>query len=124
MRDHYLDLEAAKLAVSAWIDGLEDEDRRLPGSVTKRLHDQLERALPFLDADGVPCLELPALASLGQGIFRCSFRVHGTLVRIAPYGPAEPPRPRAVPGPGLAPLIPLPPKPVTPVPSNRRIGRS
>ena len=123
MHDQYLDLEAAKMAVSAWIDGLEDEDRRLPGSVTKRLHDQLERALPFLDADGVPCLELPALASLGQGIFRCSFRVHGTLVRIAPYGPAEPPRPRAVPSPALVPLIALPPKPVPPIPSNRRLGR-
>lgn len=126
MHDQYLDLDAAKLAVAAWITGLEDEGRCLPSSVTKRLREQLDRALPFLDSDGVPCLELPELASLGQGIFRCSFRVHGTLIRIAPYAPAEPTRP-VPPRFPLGQLMPLAtPQPDGPAPlqAGRPVGRT
>jgi hypothetical protein len=125
MADQYLDLGAAKLAVAAWINGLDDADRRFPSSVTKHLLDQLEQALPFLDADGVPCLELPALASLGQGIFRCSFRVQGTLVRIAPYAPPNPQRP-PLPGFTIPELIPLAAKAEGGPPPrlNRRLGRT
>jgi hypothetical protein len=89
MPDDELDLTAAKVLVAEWISGLAVADPSFPRSVTNILLEQLDRATPLPDGDGVPCLEIPALVSLGSGIFRCSFRVKGIQVRVVPYAPTN-----------------------------------
>jgi hypothetical protein len=89
MPDDELDLRAAKVLVAEWISGLSVTDPSFPSSVTNILLDQLDKATPVPDREGILCLEIPALVSLGSGIFRCSFRVKGIQVRVVPYAPTD-----------------------------------
>jgi hypothetical protein len=92
MPDDELDLGAAKVVVAEWISRLSVTDPSFPSSVTKILLHQLDIAKPVPDREGILCLEIPALVSLGSGIFRCSFRVKGIQVRVVPYAPIDYPR--------------------------------
>ena len=91
MRNDELDLGLAKVMVAEWISELTVADPSFPTSVTNILLEQLDRATPLPDRDGVLCLEIPALVSLGSGIFRCSFRVKGIQLRVVPYAPTDGP---------------------------------
>ena len=93
MRDDEFDLGLAKVMVAKWISELTVADPSFPTLVTNILLEQLDRAMPVEDREGVLCLEIPALVSLGSGIFRCSFRVKGIQVRVVPYAPTDGPCP-------------------------------
>lgn len=78
----------AKTDITAWIDGLQVAGSRLGQTTRQELHSQLASARPTTGPDGAVELVLPALSSLGVGIFQRSFRVEALLVRVVPYGPA------------------------------------
>jgi len=81
-------LTRAKSHITAWIDDLQVGGSRLGHTTRQELLSQLASAHPVTRHDGSVELVLPALSSLGVGIFQRSFRVEATLVRVVPYGPA------------------------------------
>jgi len=76
----------AKTHITAWIDDLYVGGSRLGLSTREELLAQLASARPVTRTDGTLELVLPALSSLGMGIFQRSFRVESVLVRVVPYG--------------------------------------
>ena len=76
----------AKSRITEWIDGLQVGGSRLASQTKQELLDQLAAAHPVVRHDGTLELVLPALSSLGVGIFQRSFRVDAMLVRVVPYG--------------------------------------
>jgi hypothetical protein len=82
-----MDLVAtAKNRVVEWIDGLQVGGRLLSQVTRQELLEQLESAAPVHRADGTLELVIPALTSLGMGIFQQSFRCNAVRVRVVPYG--------------------------------------
>ena len=82
-----MDLVAtAKNRVEEWIDGLQVGGRLLSQVTRQELLAQLESAAPVHRADGTLELVIPALTSLGMGIFQQSFRCNAVRVRVVPYG--------------------------------------
>jgi hypothetical protein len=81
-------LTRAKTHISAWIDDLQVAGTRLGPTTREELLSQLASASPVTRHDGSLELVLPALSSLGVGIFQRSFRVEAVLVRVVPYGPS------------------------------------
>jgi len=82
-----MDLVAnAKHRVEQWIDGLQLGGRRLSPVTRQELLAQLESADPVHRDDGTLELVIPALSSLGMGIFQQSFRCDAVRVRVVPYG--------------------------------------
>jgi hypothetical protein len=82
-----MDLVAtAKNRVEEWIDGLQVGGRLLSQVTRQELLEQLESAAPVHRADGTLELVIPALTSLGMGIFQQSFRCNAVRVRVVPYG--------------------------------------
>lgn len=59
---------------------------KLHTATREELLSQLASARPVTRTDGTLELVLPALSSLGVGIFQRSFRVEAVLVRVVPYG--------------------------------------
>jgi hypothetical protein len=81
--DHLIN---AKSRITEWIDDLQVAGTRLGAQTRQELLDQLAAAHPVTRHDGTLELVLPALSSLGVGIFQRSFRIDATLVRVVPYG--------------------------------------
>jgi hypothetical protein len=81
-------LTRAKSDITDWIDDLQVGGTELGPSTRRELLTQLESASPVRRHDGSIELVLPALSSLGIGIFQRSFRVETMLVRVVPYGAA------------------------------------
>lgn len=79
-------MSRAKSHITAWIDDLQVAGSRLGFTAKQELLTQLESARPITRHDGSVELVLPALSSLGVGIFQRSFRVETVLVRVVPYG--------------------------------------
>jgi hypothetical protein len=79
-------LTRAKTDITAWIDDLQVAGTRLGPTTREELLSQLASASPVTRNDGTLELVLPALSSLGVGIFQRSFRVEAVLVRVVPYG--------------------------------------
>jgi hypothetical protein len=81
------DLSAhAKRQIGDWIEDLRIGGAALPPATKQRLLAELASADLVRSADGVLELVLPALSSLGVGIFRRSFRCDSLDVRVVPYG--------------------------------------
>ena len=78
----------AKHRITEWIDDLRVAGSHIGPGARQELLDQLATARPVRSRDGALELVLPALSSLGVGIFQRSFRVEATTVRIVPYGAA------------------------------------
>ncbi|MES1172198.1 MAG: hypothetical protein ABUL77_03085 [Bacteroidota bacterium] len=78
----------AKSHITEWIHDLQVVGTHLGPSTRQELLDQLASASPVVRRDGSLELVLPALSSLGVGIFQRSFRVETMLVRVVPYGVA------------------------------------
>lgn len=76
----------AKSRITEWIDDLKVAGAGLGSQTRRELLDQLASARPVTGRDGTLELVLPALSSLGVGIFQRSFRVEAILVRVVPYG--------------------------------------
>ncbi len=76
----------AKSRITEWIDDLQVGGSHLGAQTRRELLDQLASARPVTGRDGAIELVLPALSSLGVGIFQRSFRVEAILVRVVPYG--------------------------------------
>ena len=79
-------LSQAKTRISAWIDDLQVAGSHLGQTTKQELLDQLASARPVTRLDGSLELVLPALSSLGVGIFQRSFRCDAVHVRVVPYG--------------------------------------
>ena len=77
---------SAKLCVGAWIKDLRIGGAELPSVVRAKLLGQLAEASPVEARDGAWELVLPALTSLGVGIFTRTFRLENVRVRVVPYG--------------------------------------
>lgn len=78
-------LTRAKTRITEWIDGLKVAGSDLGPATRQELLEQLSAAHPVTRHDGSLELVLPALTSLGVGIFQRSFRVEAVLVRVVPY---------------------------------------
>ena len=78
----------AKHRITEWIDDLRVAGSHIGAGARQELLDQLALALPVCGRDGALELVLPALSSLGVGIFQRSFRVEAVVVRVVPYGQA------------------------------------
>jgi hypothetical protein len=78
----------AKHRITQWIDDLRVAGSEIGPGARQELLAQLALARPVRMRDGALELVLPALSSLGVGIFQRSFRVEATTVRIVPYGAA------------------------------------
>jgi hypothetical protein len=78
----------AKHRISEWIDDLRVAGGHIGPGTRQELLDQLALAHPVCGRDGALDLVLPALSSLGVGIFQRSFRVEALVVRVVPYGQA------------------------------------
>jgi hypothetical protein len=76
----------AKSRITEWIDGLRVVGTGLGSQTKKELLEQLAAADPVVCHDGTLELVLPALSSLGVGIFQRSFHVEAIRVRVVPYG--------------------------------------
>ena len=76
----------AKHRITQWIDDLRVAGGHIGPSTRQELLDQLALARPVPSRDGALELVLPALSSLGVGIFQRSFRVESVVVRVVPYG--------------------------------------
>lgn len=81
-------LTCAKTHITAWINELHVAGGRLGSTTRHELLSQLASACPITRHDGSVDFVLPALSSLGVGIFQRSFKVGATLFRVVPYGPA------------------------------------
>jgi hypothetical protein len=79
-------LSHAKSCITQWIDDLQVGGSRLGAATRQELLDQLALARPTTGRDGTIELVLPALSSLGVGIFQRSFRLDAIRVRVVPYG--------------------------------------
>ena len=79
-------LTNAKSCITQWIDDLQVAGSRLGPATRQELLDQLALASPTTHRDGTIELVLPALSSLGVGIFQRSFRMDAVRVRVVPYG--------------------------------------
>jgi len=87
MRSASLDIVAtAKHRIGEWIDGLQVGGSRLSQVTRQQLLEQLASAAPVQRGDGSLELVLPALSSLGVGIFQRSFSCDAVRVRVVPYG--------------------------------------
>ena len=78
-------MSRAKSRITEWIHDLQVGGSRLGPQTRRELLDQLASARPVTGRDGTLELVLPALSSLGVGIFQRSFRVEAMLVRVTPY---------------------------------------
>jgi hypothetical protein len=78
----------AKSHITEWIQDLRVAGGHIGPSTRQELLDQLATARPVQGRDGILQLVLPALSSLGVGIFQRSFRVEAVVVRVVPYGDA------------------------------------
>ena len=78
-------MSRAKSRITEWIQDLQIAGTRLGPQTRRELLDQLVSARPVTGRDGTLELVLPALSSLGVGIFQRSFRVEAMLVRVVPY---------------------------------------
>jgi hypothetical protein len=76
---------AAKALVKNWIDGLEEAGVSLSDELRQELLDQVAKAIPHLDSEGGLHFEVPALSSMGRGIFQHSFRMGPVAVTVTPY---------------------------------------
>jgi len=76
----------AKSRISEWMHELRLAGAKLPAPTKQQLLDQLELAAPVVRRDGSWELVLPALSSLGVGIFQRSFDCRSGRVRVVPYG--------------------------------------
>jgi hypothetical protein len=76
----------AKSHITEWIDGLQVAGARIGSQTKKELKAQLAAADPVICHDGTLELVLPALTSLGVGIFQRSFHIKAIRVRVVPYG--------------------------------------
>jgi len=81
-------LRRAKGHITEWIHDLKVAGGHIGPSARQELLDQLASAHPVRGRDGTVELVLPALSSLGVGIFQRSFRVEAVVVRVVPYGAA------------------------------------
>lgn len=72
--------------MGAWIKDLRIGGAELPSPVRAKLLGQLAEASPIEARDGAFELVIPALSSLGVGIFSRTFRVENVKVRVVPYG--------------------------------------
>ena len=79
-------LSRAKSSIGAWIDDMEVGGARLSSHTREQLQAQLASARPTQCQDGSVELVLPALSSLGVGIFQRSFRCDAVRFRVVPYG--------------------------------------
>ena len=78
----------AKHRITEWIDDLRVAGSHIGAGARQELLDQLASAHPVCGRDGALELVLPALSSLGVGIFQRSFRLDTMVVRVVPYGQA------------------------------------
>jgi hypothetical protein len=78
----------AKHRITEWIADLRVAGGLIGPGTRQELLDQLASARPVRGRDGALELVLPALSSLGVGIFQRSFRLETTVVRVVPYGAA------------------------------------
>jgi hypothetical protein len=81
-------LRRAKSHITDWIHDLKVAGGHIGPTTRQELLDQLASARPVRGSDGALELVLPALSSLGVGIFQRSFRVEAVVVRVVPYGAA------------------------------------
>lgn len=79
-------LTNAKSRITEWIHDVQVAGTRLGATTRQELLDQLASALPTTRHDGSLELVLPALSSLGVGIFQRSFHCDAVRVRVVPYG--------------------------------------
>ena len=79
-------LTSAKSRITEWIDDMRVGGTRLGATTRQELLDQLAAARPTTRHDGTLELVLPALSSLGVGIFQRSFRLDTVRVQVVPYG--------------------------------------
>jgi len=78
--------EDAKTHIGRWIEEVHVGGAGLPLATKEQLLAQLAGAAPVQRADGTLELVLPALSSLGVGIFQRSFRLDSVRVHVVPYG--------------------------------------
>jgi hypothetical protein len=83
-----LDVTEVKSIVARWIEEFTLLGDHLPVLMTAELLDQLARAPVVITREGTILLELPALATLGLGIFRRTFPLRDLVICVAPYLPA------------------------------------
>lgn len=75
----------AKSCITEWIHDLQVAGAGIGPTTRQELLDQLASARPVNRRDGIVEFVLPALSSLGVGIFQRSFRVEAIHVRVVPY---------------------------------------
>jgi hypothetical protein len=85
---HAESVATAKSRISEWVQGLRVAGASLPTPTQQELLSQLALARPITRRDGTLEVVLPALSSLGIGIFQHSFRCDALRVRVVPYGMA------------------------------------
>jgi len=78
-------LSNAKSRITEWIHDLQVAGSRLAPGTREALLEQLAVAEPVARRDGTLDLVLPALSSLGVGIFQRSFTCDAVRVRVVPY---------------------------------------
>lgn len=77
---------AAKGRIGEWIHEVRVGGSHLPQITREQLLEQLASAHLVEGRDGTLELVLPALSSLGVGIFQRSFHCEVGRVRVVPYG--------------------------------------
>ena len=82
-----VDVTEVKSIVARWIEEFTVLGAQLPFLMTAELLDQLARAPVVIAREGTLLLELPALATLGLGIFRRTFPLRNRVICVAPYLP-------------------------------------
>jgi hypothetical protein len=76
----------AKGRIGEWIHEMQVGGSHLPETTREQLLTQLASAHLVPGLDGSLELVLPALSSLGVGIFQRSFNCEAVRVRVVPYG--------------------------------------
>jgi len=84
-----VDVTEVKSIVARWIEEFTLLGDPLPQLMKAELLDQLAGAPVVITREGTLLLELPALASLGLGIFRRTFPLRDRVICVAPYLPAD-----------------------------------
>jgi len=87
-REVTVDVIEVKSIVARWIEEFTLLGDRLPVLMKAELLDQLAGAPVVITGEGTLLLELPALATLGLGIFRRTFPLRDRVICVAPYLPA------------------------------------